>query len=370
MKEELLLQKIKVYDPKTKRFEQKDISISDGFYQETDYKKNQKTIVMEGCYLVPGLIDMHTHVFTGKTTLGIDADRVGIRQGVTVVVDAGSTGIRDFSEFQKKIIEPSETEVKFFLNIARQGLCDGVSELADASDLMTLEELLNFKKSKGKDLVGLKVRMSASVVKECGLKPLIHARKLADKAALPIMVHIGNGPPDLSDILELLQKGDIVTHCFHGKKGGLCDSKKAFLQAVERGVHFDAGHGTASFSYQAMQQVLAMQDINYSISTDIYISNFEQPVGSLMQTMTKFLHAGVPLEQIIDKVTDLPRTVLGLPLERIWPGETANGTIFRVVPNDKKLPLVDSEGVDIPADQRIDPVMTMKNGRRVWEKYV
>lgn len=367
MEKGFLLKGIHVIDPGCRTTQQRDVYIHQGVYGEGDAGVEYEMLPMEDCYLAPGLMDMHTHIFAGRTLLGIHADKVGIRQGVSTVVDAGSTGIRDFDCFQKEVIETVKTDVKFFLNIARQGLCDGLSELADSGDLMTVEELQNFKKVHGKDLVGLKVRMSSSVVKNSGIRPLIHARTLSDEAGLPLMVHIGNGPPELFQVLDLLKKGDIVTHCFHGKKGGMCDNKEAYRKAVDRGVHFDVGHGTSSFSYEMMPKVLAVKAIDYSISTDIYKTNFEKPVGSLMQTMTKFLEAGVPLEELIYKVTDLPRAVLGLPKERLLPGEIANGTVFRVMPKPEHIILTDAKGVNIPAKKVIAPVMTIKQGRRIWE---
>lgn len=363
--EAYLLKNVQVIDPDTKQTEKRDVCIKDGVF--ADSVENGTVIEMDGCYLAPGFIDLHMHAFENKTPLGIEVDKVGIRQGVLTVVDAGSTGIRDFDSFQKDIIDKSVTNVKFFLNIARQGLCDGLSELADMNDLITLDELLEFKKHHGENLVGLKVRMSSSVVKDSGIKPLEYARKLSDETGLPIMVHIGNAPPPLGEVLNLLRKGDILTHCFHGKKGGLCDYKEEFINAADRGVHFDVGHGNASFSIETMPKVMAIKPIDFSISTDIYNSNFEKPVGSLMQTMSKFLAAGLTIEEIVYKVTSLPAKVLKLKENKVYAGEAADCTIFKLVPKWKEIQLIDSEGVDIPSEKIILPVMTIKNGKKVWE---
>lgn len=352
-----------VVDAKAKTIQKKDICIAGGVYK--DFIPDGEVIDLEGCFLSPGFIDMHVHVFEGRTPLGIRADKVGIKQGVLTVVDAGSTGIRDFKTFKAEVIDNNITNVKIFLNIAKKGLCDGLSELADKKDLMTVEELLQFKKAHGEHLVGLKVRMSGSVIKNSGIEPLKHARKLADAAGLPIMVHVGNAPPSLGEILNLLKKGDILTHCFHGKEGGICAYQAEYKSAAKRGVHFDVGHGNASFSYETFPKVMGVRAVDYSISTDIYNSNYETPVGSLMTTMSKFLAAGSTVEELVDKVTTLPATILGLPQEGILSDETANGTIFRLCQNTDKSKLIDSEGVRIASEYIICPVMTMKEGKRV-----
>lgn len=358
-----ILKNVMVIDQEAKSTEKKDIFIADGVYRES--VSGGEIIDLEGCYLAPGFVDMHVHVFEGETQLGICADKVGVRQGVLTVVDAGSTGIRDYGSFKKSVIDKNLTNVKFFINIARQGLCDGLSELADMDDLMNEEELLRFQKTHGEHLVGLKVRMSGSVLKSSGMKPLKHARRLADASGLPIMVHVGNAPPPLGEILDLLKKGDILTHCFHGKEGGICAYTKEYQAAVSRGVHFDVGHGTASFSYKTFPKVMELMNMDYSISTDIYNSNYESPVGSLMQTMSKFLAAGLSIEELVYKVTTLPAKLLGLREDKIIPGAAANGTIFKLCPKPDGIRLMDSEGILIASESIICPVMTIKEGKRV-----
>lgn len=371
MRETTLLKNGWVFDIETETFVKKDVYIVGGKIvcrEEADLTKPVEKDV-EGSYVAPGFIDMHVHVFETKTTLGINADRVGIEQGVTTIVDAGSSGLEDFQDFKQMISRPSQTEVLSFLNISKQGLCKGLSELADMNDLMSVQELTEIL-AKEKNIVGLKARMSASVVKDNGIKPLEHARKLADESNLPIMVHIGNAPPEITEVLPLLKKGDIVTHAFHGKKGGILNPKGKLIQeaheAIERGVLFDVGHGTSSFSYQTMKAFKENYHYPFSTSTDIYIGNYDKPVGSLMTTMSKLLAIGYCLEELVASVTSRPKQALGLADQgSLEPGTRADVTVFKVV--EQRQTLIDSQGEGMVVDRMIVPQLTIRDGKVVFE---
>lgn len=362
----MIIQNALVVRPDQKTMEKRTLYIADGKLAENIQPSNEPVSVFDasGCYVAPGFIDLHVHVFKNHAAIGILADQVGISQGVITVVDAGSTGIDDYPAFEKEVILKSVTDVKFFLNISRRGLCSGLSELADPNDLITAKELAAFQAQHRDRLVGLKVRMSGSVVKNQGLAPLKYARELADQSRLPLMVHIGNTPPELGSILNELRQGDIITHCFHGKPGGLADCPNEFAAAVQRGVRFDVGHGTASFSYERVPQVLKLQPIDFSISTDLYDQNFDTPVGSLMRTMSKFLPQGFTVPDLVRRVTVLPREILGMPPITMVPGDAADLTVFRIV--EKQRTLVDSEGYQVVCDRYFEPVAAIKQGKRVW----
>ena len=124
-------------------------------------------------------------------------------------------------------------------------------------------------------IIGLKARISKSVVKDNGVEPLRLARKLSGKTSLPLMVHIGSGPPPIEEVLELLQKDDIITHYLNGKANNLFDSDgkpiPALIEAIARGVHLDVGHGTASFSFLVAEYAKA-QGLNRIRSAPIFIA--------------------------------------------------------------------------------------------------
>ena len=132
------------------------------------------------------------------------------------------------------------------------------------------------------------------------------------------MVHVGNGPPDLGDILDILDKGDVVTHAFHGKKGGIFQGDEILPQAhqaLNRGVLFDVGHGKSSFSMQTLQKAHRAGIKPYSISTDIHLANFNGPVYSLTTTLSKFLALHFSLDEVIAAATVAPATILKMKHE-------------------------------------------------------
>ncbi|MFC7442825.1 amidohydrolase/deacetylase family metallohydrolase [Laceyella putida] len=320
-----------------------------------------------GCFVVPGLIDLHTHVFERRTALGIKADKVGIRQGVTTLVDAGSTGSRDFPAFLREVVELNQTQVLLWINIASQGLCDGRSELADLSLLKPDETERLIKQF---PLIrGIKARMSRSVVKDSGLQPLVMAKRLAQRVGLPVMVHIGNAPPKLGEILDLLDSGDVVTHAFHGKQGGLLDENGQLIPeavcAMERGVLWDVGHGSSSFSFQTMKRIKELGLSPFSISTDIYCENIRGPVHSLITTMNKYLAMGYPLEDVIAAVTWRPARILGLAdeLGTLKKDTVADLTILKWIA--EPITLVDSEAEQMVGNPYLRAVNTIKSGK-VW----
>lgn len=324
----------------------------------------------EGKYVSPGFIDMHVHVFENYAKIGINADKVGIKQGVTTLVDAGSTGDKYFDQFKKKIIDQNTTEVMSLLNISRYGLVDGTKELSDPKKLMS-ENVWKKIKDTETSIVGLKARMSQSVVGNQGVRPLKHARVLADKTNVPIMVHIGSPPPPLNGILPLLRKGDIVTHAFHGKRGGILDDNGVLIpaaqEALDRGVKFDVGHGTASFSYNTIKSFKRKYNYPFTISTDIYDQNYDKPVGSLMDTISKLLAVGYSLEELLQSVTILPAKSLSLPNHgSLNPGDKADITIFNI--DESELDLVDSYGEKMTVNQRLIPQATWKRGKLVYQR--
>lgn len=369
---DLLLRNGHVIDPASGRNGRFHIGITNGMIQKI-WEGNDdltlptatKIIDARECIVTPGLIDLHVHVFTDKTPLGIKTDRIGVQQGVTTVVDAGSSGVDTYPIFLEEAVTNSETEVLAWINISRVGLCGGLSELADMTQL-ALEETARLIKSDSR-ICGIKARMSASVVKENGIKPLHVAKRLANELAVPVMVHIGNAPPPLHEVLELLEEGDVVTHAFHGKKGGIFTKEGSLLpeadQALKRGVIFDVGHGTSSFSFATMKRALELGIKPYTISTDIYRHNIDGPVHSLTITMTKLLALGVPLEEVIEMSTYNPAKILQREqvIGTLKEGTRADISLLRL----KKEPLhiTDSEEATILTSSYLQPELTIKSGK-------
>lgn len=349
------------------KYDTKDILVENGVIKGIDenIKENgAEYIELNGEIITPGLIDMHTHVYAGNTLLGIDPDIVGVNTGTTTLFDAGSSGASNFEHFKSSIIDKSETRVISLLNIASTGLAEGLSELRDLNNINF--EAIKETVEKHRDIIkGIKARASASVVGELGVKPIREAKKVAAKLGLPLVVHIGNYPPGIEEVLEVMGKGDVITHCFHGKPNGLLMEdgklKKETAQAIERGVLFDVGHGTASFNFNTAKKAISQGFIPNIISTDIYLKNYQGPVYSLAVTMSKLLNLGLSLEDCVTKVTTAPMRNFKLHnIGALKEGYCADLTILNL--DNIPVKYIDSDGNTLEGDKNIQVKYVVRDG--------
>ncbi|MFF1921845.1 amidohydrolase/deacetylase family metallohydrolase [Streptomyces sp. NPDC058221] len=325
-----------------------------------------------GLLVAPGLIDLHTHIYDGRTRMGTGVDAVGLASGVTTLVDAGSAGSDSFADFTETVVAPSGTRVLSWLNISRHGLTKGTRELAGDDDIRhaaTVETILGNPRT----IRGVKVRMSRSVLGDNGLEPLRAAKRVtaeitaATGRPFPVMVHVGNAPPALGDVLDLLEAGDVVTHAFHGKTGGLFPvaGEGPIPQApaaLGRGVRFDVGHGSASFAFETMERALAAGITPHTISTDIHRQNIAGPVHSLTTTMTKLLAVGLTLNETVRAATSAAAESIGLAGEL---GTLQDGSVADITLLDRAegaVGLVDAEGITRTSEWLLTPVAAVRAG--------
>ena len=311
-------------------------------------------------YISAGWIDSHTHCFARSPIYHDEPDLIGIKAGVTSVVDAGSVGALDADEFYDLAMQ-AKTHVYSFLNISKIGLIRQ-SELADMQDVdvplfdQTLAKYPNF-------IIGIKVRMSRSVVGENGILPLIKAKEMQKKTGLPLMIHVGNNPPELDEIADLLTKGDIITHCFNGKPNQIFDKQNnlrdSIKRAIERGVILDIGHGGESFSFAVAERAKCLDVYPNTISSDIYSKNrLQGPVFSLANVMNKFISLGYSKTRIIDSVTKNAAQILRLNNKgKIAIGYDADLTIFDI--KQQTVSLIDSEGEQRECHEQFVPLATI-----------
>ncbi|MHA6481815.1 amidohydrolase/deacetylase family metallohydrolase [Paenibacillus sp. strain BS8-2] len=316
-----------------------------------------------GQYVSSGWIDMHVHAFPELEPYGDEVDEIGVKQGVATIVDAGSCGADRIGELLESG-QQARTNLLAFLNISHIGLLriDELSQL----EWIDWSKLIQAIEQHRASIVGLKARISRSVVKDSGIEPLRLARKFSEHTGLPLMVHIGSGPPAIEEVVELLEDRDIITHYLNGKANNLFDEDgrplPVLLDAIDRGVRLDVGHGTASFSFRVAEAAKQHRIPLHTISSDLYRGNrLNGPVYSLANVMTKFLHLGYSLEEVIAAVTTNAAEWLGKPeLGRIGVGDTANLTLFEV--RQEETELVDSEGETRIANQLIQAKGVFVNG--------
>ena len=325
-----------------------------------------KTIELGGeCYVSAGWIDSHVHCYAKSPIYHDQPDSVGIATGVTTVVDAGSTGADDIDDFYT-LTREAATEVYALLNISRVGLV-AQNELANMANI-DADAVREAVKRHPDFIVGLKARMSSSVVGENGITPLDRAKAMqAQNGDLPLMVHIGNNPPDLDEIAERLSAGDIITHCYNGKPNRILtpqgELRVSVTRAISRGVRLDVGHGTASLSFAVAKRAIELGILPHTISSDIYCRNrISGPVHSLANVMSKFLAIGMSLPQVIECVTANAADGLRLKQKgRLQVGLDADLTLFTL----KRQPtvLVDAENDSLQAEQLLVPLAAIRAGK-------
>jgi dihydroorotase len=318
-----------------------------------------------GCLLSAGWIDLHVHCFVGHHELAIDADDAcGVHAGVTTVVDTGSFTSSEVDAF-RSIAERAATRVLGYVNVsAHPGRpVHGDPRLFDQRLTIATAEA-------NRDLVvGIKVLASQNHVGVMGFEPVDLAVQAAREADTGLMVHIGMAPPVIGRVLDALDHGDIVTHCCKGYPRGIMNRHGRPVPeawaALERGVLFDTGHGQDSYTFVAHRQARAAGFTIGSLSTDLHSGNLAGPVESLALTMTKALHLGVPLGEVIEQVTLSPAKALRRQhdLGVLDVGREADLTLFRIV--DEPTPIADAEGNREVAARRIDVVQTVRAGRAV-----
>lgn len=345
-----------------------EVAFTNGKITEIDsvIEATGKTVIdITGKYLSAGWIDDHVHCYEEMTLYYDYPDEIGVEQGVTTVIDAGTTGAENIRKFYE-LARQAKTNVYALLNISKWGIVEQ-DELADLSKIQeesiqqALQDLPNF-------IIGIKARMSKTVIGDNGITPLELAKNIqGENQNLPLMVHIGSAPPTLDEILARLTKGDILTHCFNGKPNGILaqetDRIKDFVwEAYRKGIIFDIGHGTDSFNFHVAQIAFQEGLKAETISTDIYIRNrVNGPVYNLATTMEKLHVIGYSWEEIIEKVTAAPAKAFCLTQKgQLAIGFDADVTVFEFLDEDKIL--MDSNGQSRTTPVQIKPVKTVIGG--------
>lgn len=332
----------------------------------------KQTLTLGGqVHVSAGWIDGHTHCYPASPLYHDEPDKVGVESGVTTVIDAGSTGADDVDDFQR-LAATCKTRVHALLNISRIGLLRQ-NELADPADIDPVLAQAAIRRHPG-FIVGIKARMSGSVVGESGLQPLRMAKQIQQaNGNLPLMVHVGNTPPDLDEIVALLGEGDLLTHCFNGKPNRILtpagELRQAVREAMRRGLLLDIGHGGASFSFEVAELAIAQGILPHTISSDIYCKNrIKGPVYSLAHVMSKFFAIGMTLEQVLACVTHQAADALRLPGKgRLEVGADADITLFEVSCGPTLF--TDTEAGTRNGDRQLLPLAALVGGALVLTHY-
>ena len=300
---DLLIKNGWLIDPKNSIDEKFDIAVLNGKIAKVEKnissEEAKETIEADGLYVVPGLIDMHVHVFYGTEPdadysngfNSVSPDAFTFRAGVTTVVDAGSSGWRNFNTFKEQTIDHSKTRVLAFLNIVGHGMKGGKVE----QNLLDMEsDPTSYVANKYPELiVGIKVAHYSGAEWD----PVERAVEAGNIAKVPVMIDFGGHIPQLSLealLMEKLRPGDILTHAYAQVRGRIPivdenEKVRSYVwDAQKRGIVFDVGHGGGSFVYEQAKPALAQGFKPNSISTDLHIGSMNGGMKSMLNVMSKF----------------------------------------------------------------------------------
>src|SRR4026209_522714 len=302
---ELLLKGRHVIDPQNGIDGLKDVAISQGkiaaVADAISVSQAEKVVNVSGLYVVPGLIDLHTHLYA---TSGIPSawagdssvfpDGFSFRTGATTLVDAGSSGWRNFEDLRLRVIDRAATRVFALLNIVGMGMPTDVPEqnVHDMDPKVTAEMA-----RKHKDVV---VGIKSAHYQGPEWVSVERAVEAGTLANIPVMVDFGYfrvERPFFRLVTEKLRPGDMATHMYRAPVPYVDQNGKLlkYLEAArKRGVKFDVGHGGGSFVFRNAAPSVQQGFFPDSISTDLHTGSMNGGMMDMVTTMSKILALGAP----------------------------------------------------------------------------
>jgi dihydroorotase len=370
-----------VIDPKNNVDGVRDVAIADGkiarVAADIPVENVRQVIPAKGLYVVPGLIDVHVHVYVvggvprlepGRFTgnVSVAPDDHSFRNGVTTMVDAGTCGARTFEDFKRRVIDNAKTRVLAWLNIVGTGIAEPIRE--QNKEEMDAEFAGAMARRYSDVIVGIKTAHYAGP-EWIAVERAVEAGKLAD---IPVMVDFGRFPPERPYqqlVLEKLRPGDVSTHMYLPAVPLLDSTGKLqpyLFEARKRGVRFDVGHGGGSFVWR--QAVPAVQQgwVPDTISTDLHVGSMNAGMKSMTNCMSKFLALGVPLKEVIRMSTSAAADQIRRPpLGNLDVGAPADVTLLRLDEGD--FGFLDVRNNRLKGRQRLDCELTLMDGKVMWD---
>ncbi len=378
---DFLIKNAHMIDPKNEIDQKMNVAVADGKIARVSLQipdSSAKTIIdAKGLYIVPGIIDMHAHLFWGteegaylsNSSASLPPDGFSFRSGVTTIVDAGSAGWRNFRTFKEQTIDQSRTRVFAFLNIVGPGMKGGAVEqnLGDMDPKLTAMVARQYKDV----IVGIKLAHYSGPEWD----PLLRTVEAGDQADMPVMIDFGGYIPHLSLerlLLDELRPGDIFTHCYANVRGrtAIVDEngkvRPYVWEAREKGIVFDVGHGGGSFVFDQAIPAMDQGFLPNVISTDLHTGSMNGGMKDMLNVMAKLLNLGMPLDEVIAASTWHPaRYIHHEELGHLSEGSVADISILSLREGD--FGFTDVRGMKIKGTQKLECELTMLEGQVVWD---
>lgn len=372
---DLVIKSARLIDPANDHDQISDIAIENGrvaAIESSIATENAQSIQdASGLIAVPGLIDLHTHVYWAGTSIGVEPTAYARQAGTTTLIDAGTAGPANFLGFRRHVIETAHPRILAFLNISFPGIyafSDTVM-VGECADLRLLDPspCIDVAREHADLIVGIKVRVGKGASGDRGAVPLDLAIEVASELDLPVMCHLDQPPPSRLEVVNRLRAGDILTHCFRPfpnaparmRDGMVYDE---IIAARERGVIFDIGHGKGSFGYVTAEAMLAAGFEPDCISSDVHVLSIDGPAHDQLVTMSKFLTLGMSLEQVIAASTVHPAQAIRRPeLGHLGIGSPADVSLLQL--EDGAFEFLDVEGLTRQGEVHLRPAAMVIEGK-------
>jgi dihydroorotase len=375
---DLLLKGGHVIDARNRLSAVRDVAIKDGkvaaVAADIPAAGALKTVDVTGLYVVPGLIDLHAHVY--RPTVGAEntasasavyPDGFSFRSGVTTFVDPGGAGWRNFEDMKSRVIDRSRTRVLAMINIIGRGAAGGKYEqdLGDMEVEPTAAMALKHK--------GLIVGVKSSHYGGPEWAPFERAVEVGNKAGIPVMIDFGSSRPErpLYELLtRVLRPGDIFTHMYGGNRGEQDPQTKGPSQAMvegrKRGIIFDVGHGGGSFRWRVAVPMVKAGFLPDTIATDLHTGSMNTGMKDILNLMSKFLAMGLSIDQVVAANTSAAaNAVKQADLGHLSPGAIADVAVLRVERGE--FGFADQHGARLKGNQRLRCELTIKDGKVVYD---
>lgn len=374
---DILLKHGHVFDAKNNIDTIMDISIFEGKIQEVApyiSDKHAKTVVdVTGLYVVPGLIDPHTHVFVGPEpdefangSNSLSPDDFTFKAGVTTVVDAGTSGWHNFPQFKTQVIDVSKTRILAFLNIAGYGMTgDDQQEVLEEMDVSKAVEMIQ---EYPDVIVGVKIGHYYGESRV----PFDRALEVGNKTDRPLFVECHLPQYSLEEQLTKMRPGDIITHSFEhiSERTPIVDDNGKLLpyvwEAKEKGVLFDVGHGGAGFWFDQGIPALEQGFLPNSFGTDLHRFSMNAGMKDMLNVMSKYLNMGMPLKEAFLRGSWYPaKAIKREDLGNLGVGAVADVAVLRL--KEGKFGFIDARNNRIEGDKKLEAELTIREGKIVWD---
>jgi dihydroorotase len=370
---DLLIKGGTVVDPSQKLHGLRDVAIKDGkifeISQDIPDSRARRVISAKDKIITPGLIDVHVHVFEGATLGGVNADKTCLAKGVTTAVDGGSAGYAAIAGFRKYVVNTSATRIYALVDIGALGTLVGVNDTLKNLDWVNPKLTAKAAQENKPVVVGIKARLSKEIVGTDDLEIVKRAREAAEISRIPMMLHIGNTPSPLKDILALMRPGDIITHTYTPRPHGIVDENGKVLPEVvdarKRGILFDVGHGTSHFGFDLAENCLQQDFLPDTISTDLAAFSLNGPTYDLVTVLSKFLLLDMSLDKVIDIATVNASRMFdfGVSLGTLKVGSIADISVLELATGS--FDLVDCLGKKRTARQKLVCSAVIRDGKMI-----